>query len=457
MKKLVLKQKVFFNSQVTKNVAYRLSVLKLLKKEILRREKSIINALYLDFGKSEFETKSSEIGIVISELNKTIKNLKRWSRSKRVLPSILNFPSTAKIHKEPFGTVLILAPWNYPFNLAIVPLIGAVAAGNTVILKPSELTSNTSHVIYEIINKIFEDDYVAVVEGGVNVSQELLKQKWDYIFFTGSVRIGRIVYQSAAKYLTPVTLELGGKSPCIVDKTANLRVAAKRIVWGKFLNGGQTCIAPDYLIVEREIKYELIELIKSEIILAYGDDPKLSKDYPRIINKANFIRLKGMLDDVEILYGGENDINDKYISPTIIDEPRLESELMLGEIFGPLLPVLTFESREEIDNIIEKFPNPLSFYIFSNNKKFRNHFIDKYSFGGAVINDTVVQFINNRLPFGGVGESGIGMYHGRYSFDVFSREKPVITRYNRPDISIRYLPANNLKQKVISFLLTGKF
>jgi len=456
MKNLVQKQREFFNSQVTKSISYRLSVLKLLKNEIIRREKDIIRAINKDFGKSEFESKSSETGIVISELNKTIKSLKNWAKPKRVMPSLLNFPSKATIYREPFGNVLIIAPWNYPFNLSFVPLIGALAGGNTVVLKPSELTANTSKVIKEIINEVFVEEYVAVIEGGAKVSQELLRQRWDYIFFTGSVRIGKIVYKSAAEHLTPVTLELGGKSPCIVDETANLEIAARRIVWGKFLNAGQTCIAPDYLLVEKQIKEKFIDLLKKEIVKAYGENPKLSKDYPRIINKSNFLRLSSMLEGVEIAFGGEKDENENYISPTIIDNPTLDSELMQGEIFGPILPVLDYTSRDEIESMVERYPNPLSFYIFSTNKKFRKYFIDKYQFGGGVINDTIIHFINDRLPFGGVGESGMGAYHGKHSFDIFTRPKSIITRYNWLDIPVRYLPSDKLKQKIISFLLTGK-
>ena len=456
MKYLVQKQKEFFQSQVTKSISFRISVLKLLRDEIFKREKDIIQAINFDFGKSEFETKSSEIGIVISELNKTIKNLKRWSKPIRVIPSILNFPSTAKIHKEPYGNILIIAPWNYPFNLALVPLIGAIAGGNTVVLKPSELTENTSRIINEIISEVFEEEYIKVVEGGAKVSQDLLRQKWDYIFFTGSVRIGKIVYKAAAEHLTPVTLELGGKSPCIVDETANLKIAARRIVWGKFLNAGQTCIAPDYLIVKNEIKDTFIDLLKKEISKAYGDNPKLSKDYPRIINNANILRLSSMLEDVNVIFGGDTDVNENYVSPTLVDAPSLDSQLMQGEIFGPILPILAYENMDEIEKVINRFPNPLSFYIFSTNKKFRNYFIKKFSFGGGVINDTVVHFINDRLPFGGVGESGLGAYHGKHSFDIFTRPKSIITRYNWPDIPIRYLPSDKFKQNVISFLLMGR-
>ncbi len=457
MKELVQKQNDFFHSQATKNINNRLTLLRSLKKEIINREKDIIKAIFMDFGKSDFETSSSEIGVVLSELNKTINNLKKLSKPKFVLPSILNFPSSAKIYKVPYGNVLIISPWNYPFNLAMIPFIGAIAAGNTVVLKPSELTLNTSKIIEEIISNVFEEQYATVVQGAAKVAQELLEQKWDYIFFTGSVRIGKLVYKAAAANLTPVTLELGGKSPCIVDSTADLKVAARRIVWGKFLNGGQTCIAPDYILIEQNIKDKFIQLLKEEINIAYGDNPQNSPDYPRIINKANFIRLADMLDYEKIVFGGVLDEKELYISPTIIDNPGLDSKLMQGEIFGPILPVNSYVEIKEIESIIERYPNPLSFYIFSKSRKFKKYLIDKFSFGGAVVNDTVVHFINDRLPFGGVGESGLGAYHGKYSFNTFSREKSVVTRYTRLDIPIRYLPSSNFKKKIIRFLLTGRW
>ncbi len=456
MKELVQKQNDFFHSQATKNINNRLTLLRSLKKEIINREKDIIKAIFMDFGKSDFETSSSEIGVVLSELNKTINNLKKLSKPKFVLPSILNFPSSAKIYKVPYGNVLIISPWNYPFNLAMIPFIGAIAAGNTVVLKPSELTSNTSKIIEEIINKVFEERYATVVQGAAKVAQELLEQKWDYIFFTGSVRIGKLVYKAAAANLTPVTLELGGKSPCIVDSTADLKIASRRIVWGKFLNGGQTCIAPDYILIEQNIKDKFIKLLKEEIKIAYGKNPQKTKDYPRIINKANFIRLADMLDNEKIVFGGVLHEKDLYISPTIVDNPELNSKLMQGEIFGPILPVISYFDTKEIEKVIEHYPNPLSFYIFSKRRKFKKYLINKFSFGGAVVNDTVVHFINDRLPFGGVGESGLGAYHGKYSFNTFSREKSVVTRYTWLDIPIRYLPSDNFKKKVIRFLLTGR-
>ncbi len=456
MNKIKDLQKEYFNSHVTKDVGFRLKHLKELKRVVFKYEKEICQALYDDFRKSEFEVMSSEIGVVISELNKTIKNLKKWNKPKRVLPSLINFPSSARIYHEPYGNVLIISPWNYPFNLALTPLVGAIAGGNTVVLKPSELTPQTSAVIRKILEEVFDENYVAVVEGNAEVAQNLLKMKWDYIFFTGSPRIGKYVYQAAAKNLTPVTLELGGKSPALIDKTANVKIAARRIVWGKFLNAGQTCIAPDYILIDKSKSESFLSFLKEEIRKQYGDNPRNSPDFPRIINSPNFERLKAMLDKDKIAIGGDYDKSEKYIAPTVLLNPELDSPVMQGEIFGPILPVITYNTMETAEKVIKKYPKPLAFYIFSNNKKTQKYIINKYSFGGGVINDTVVHFINDRLPFGGVGESGISQYHGKHSFYTFTREKSVVKRYNWLDIPVRYLPSTDLKKKLVKFFLTGK-
>lgn len=457
MKDILEKQKDFFHSQKTKNVDFRIRYLKELKKAIFKYEKEIYKALYNDFRKSEFETLSSEIGVVVSELNKTIKNIKKWHKPKHVYPSIINFPSKAKIYHEPYGNTLIISPWNYPFNLAMIPVIGAIAGGNTVVLKPSELSPNTSKIIKRILNEVFEDEYVAVIEGDAEIAQNLLKQKWDYIFFTGSPRIGKYVYQAAAKHLTPVTLELGGKSPAIVDKSANLKIAARRIVWGKFLNAGQTCIAPDYILIDKTVSDRFLKYLQDEIYIQYGKNPKKSKDFPRIINKPNFERLKTMLENENIAIGGEYDDSDNYIAPTVILNPELNSLSMQGEIFGPVLPVITYDKPETAEQVLERYPKPLAFYFFSNDRKTQKYFINKYSFGGGVINDTIVHFINDRLPFGGVGESGLGKYHGKHSFMTFTREKSVAKRYNWLDIPIRYLPSTDMKKKLAKLFLMGKW
>ncbi len=449
---LVQAQKNHFADQQTKNVSVRKQLLKRLLTVVLEKEKEIVDALYLDFKKSEYESVMTETSIVISELKRTIKNINYWAKPQHVTPALLNFPSSSKIYKEPYGAVLIIAPWNYPYQLALVPLIGAIAAGNTVVLKPSELTPNTSKITKEIIESVFDKKLVAVVEGGVDVSTELLAERWDYIFFTGSVQVGKIVAKAAARFLTPVTLELGGKNPCIIDKTANIKLAAKRIVWGKFINGGQTCIAPDYLLIHKSVKDDFVSCFKSEIEIAYGKNPEDSKDYPRIVNQRNFDRLASMLENETFLVGGKTNREDNYIAPTLIDEPSLDSEVMKGEIFGPISPVISYETEKDLENIIHKYEKPLALYVFSGNKKFANKMITKYSFGGGTINDTTVHFANHHLPFGGVGESGIGSYHGKQTFDLFSHKKGVTRRYNWLDLPMRYAPYKGKLKTLKTFM-----
>ena len=429
------------------NLEYRKETLIKLLNVIMTHEKEIIDALYSDFRKPAFEAVLTETNYVISELKDTVKNLHKWAKPKKVFPSILNFPSTDYIYKEPYGKVLIIAPWNYPFQLALCPLISAVAAGNQVILKPSELTPKTSGIIATIIEKVFSINHVEVVQGGLEVSQKLLAQRWDYIFFTGSVPVGKIVAKAAAENLTPVTLELGGKNPCIIDNTANLKLAAKRIVWGKFINAGQTCIAPDYILIQKDMKSHFMEFMKLEIAKAYGENPKLSPDYARIINEKNWLRLANMIDENKVVFGGQTDIEDRYISPTLIDESTVDSLIMKDEIFGPLLPIISYENDAEINTIISKYEKPLSLYVFTEDKKFAQKIIKNYSFGGGCINDTVVHFSNKRLPFGGVGHSGIGAYHGSLSFDTFSHRKAIVKKANWLDLPMRYAP---YKDKLVS-------
>ena len=438
--KIIQEQKSYFVSQQTKDISKRKTLLKKLLSEVLHREKDITNALHADFKKSEYESVMTETSIVISELKRVLKNIKNWSKPQMVMPAFLNFPSSSKIYKEPYGTVLIISPWNYPYQLAFVPLIGAIAAGNTAVIKPSELTPNTSKITKEIIEAVFERKHVSVVEGGVEISTELLAQRWDYIFFTGSVQVGKIVAKAAAQFLTPVTLELGGKNPCIIDETANIKLAAKRIVWGKLINGGQTCIAPDYLLIHSSVKDKFVEYYQKEVTKAYGENPENSKDYPRIVNQRNFDRLAIMLENENILIGGKTNKEDNYIAPTLIDEPSLDSEVMKGEIFGPISPVISYQTEEDINKIISHYEKPLALYVFTKKKRFANKMIANYSFGGGTINDTTVHFANHNLPFGGVGESGVGAYHGKQTFDVFCHKKGVTKRYNWLDIPVRYAP-----------------
>ncbi|WP_293872466.1 aldehyde dehydrogenase [Flavobacterium sp.] len=437
------------------DINYRKITLKKLLNCLQLHEHEIIKALYDDFKKPAFEAVATETSYIIAELNYTIKNIHKWAKPSMVLPSFINFPSTDYIYKEPYGKILIIAPWNYPYQLALCPLIAAVAAGNQVVVKPSELTPNTSRIIAKIINETFEKNHVDCVEGNANVAKELLAQRWDYIFFTGSVAVGKLVAKAAAENLTPVTLELGGKNPCIIDETANLKLAAKRIVWGKFLNAGQTCIAPDYLLVSENVKHVFIELLQTEITNAYGINPETSPDFPRIINEKNYNRLLEMLKDETIIVGGNVNSTDYYIAPTLLDEPHLNSLVMATEIFGPILPILSFKNEANLENVIRNYEKPLSLFIFSENKSFAKKIIQNYSFGGGCINDTVIHFANHRLPFGGVGHSGIGAYHGKLSFDTFSHRKAIVKKANWLDISLRYAPyqgkMKNLK-RILKYL-----
>lgn len=422
------------------NINFRKESLIKLLNEVIIHENEIIQALYDDFKKPAFEAVLTETSYVILELKNTIKNLKSWAKPKRVLSSILNFPSTDYIYKEPYGKVLIISPWNYPFQLALCPLIAAVAAGNQVVVKPSELTPKTSEIIAKIIAKVFNKNHVEVVEGGVDVSQRLLAKRWDYIFFTGSVPVGKIVANAAAENLTPATLELGGKNPCIIDETANLKLAAKRIVWGKFVNAGQTCIAPDYILIQKDMKSHFVDYLKEEITKAYGQNPIESPDFARIVNSRNWQRLVDMIEPEKVIFGGQNDSEDCYIAPTLIEETSLDSLIMQDEIFGPILPILAYEKESEIEVIISKYEKPLSLYVFTENKSFSRKIIQKYLFGGGCINDTMIHFANKRLPFGGVGHSGIGAYHGSLSFDVFSHKKSIVKKANWLDLPMRYAP-----------------
>ncbi|MDT7828294.1 aldehyde dehydrogenase [Pricia sp. S334] len=433
-------QRDFFRTHRTKDVGFRKKALRRLQQEIIAREDAICDAIYADFKKPRFETLAAETQFVLADLKHTLKKMASWARPEKVGSSWMNWPSSDYIYKEPYGNVLIIAPWNYPFQLAIAPLIGALAAGNTAVIKPSEVTPHTAAIVSEIIKAAFKPEYVTVVEGGVETSQRVLAEKWDYIFFTGSTRVGQIVYESAAKHLTPVTLELGGKNPTIVDGTAAIATAAKRIAWGKFLNAGQTCIATDYVLVDSSVKQKLVEELKKSITDFYGENIENSPDYARTVSEKHYSGLKDMLKGEEILFGGNTNDSDNYLSPTLVNEPKLGSKLMEGEIFGPILPIISYENEADIDRHIAKYGKPLATYVFSNRKSFQKKIIDTYSFGGGAINDTVIQITNKRLPFGGVGASGIGAYHGRTSFDLFSHQKSIIKKANWLDIPLRYPP-----------------
>ncbi len=447
-------QRQFFLKDKTKEINFRIQTLKSLQKEILRQQDAICEALYADFKKPKFETLLAETQFVLAELRSACTNLKLWAKPERVPGSLLNFPSSSWIYKEPYGTVLIMAPWNYPFQLSILPLISAIAAGNTVVLKPSELTPHTSALLKKLISSVFKDSHALVIEGELPVSKQLLAEKWDYIFFTGSTKVGKIVYESAAKNLTPVTLELGGKSPCIIDETAILSQAAKRIVWGKFLNAGQTCIAPDYILVQRKVKEGLVKELSIAITEFFGSETENSDDLARIVSKDHYERLLGLLAGEEILFGGDTNEEDNFMGPTLINEPLKDSKLMQEEIFGPILPIISYEDEEEIASWILANGKPLAAYIFSRRTSFQNRLLKRYSFGGGVINDTLIHISNKELPFGGVGASGIGAYHGKRSFITFSHQKSIIKRGTWIDVPLRN-PPYTLPLSIVKML--GRF
>ncbi|MEF2175962.1 MAG: aldehyde dehydrogenase [Candidatus Absconditabacteria bacterium] len=452
MEELLLKQKEFFQTNQTKNINFRKKQLNILKNAIIENEKKILEALNQDLGKCEMESYSSEIGVSIHEINLHLKNLNKWSKSQKVGTDRFMFPlGKSYIMKEPLGNVLIIGPWNYPFGLIMSPLVGAISAGNCVTLKPSEISKNTSKIIKEIIENNFPPEYIQVVEGGANETQLLLNANFDYIFYTGGEKVGKIVMEAAAKNITPLTLELGGKSPCIIDKDCNLDICADRICFGKFINVGQTCIAPDYILVDKEIKEELIEKIKETIIKFYGTNAKESKDYGRIININHFNRLKSYLIEGNIAFQcGEFDEKELFFPPTIIDKCD-DCKIMEEEIFGPILPILEYDNIEEAIDYINNKPKPLALYIFSNNKTFQNNILLKTSSGGVSINDTLFHIVNDKLPFGGVGNSGFGKYHGKASFELFSNSKSVFKNATLFNLPI-YPPYKEYYLKLVKFI-----
>ena len=436
---IIQTQREFFKTGKTKDVNFRLEQLKNLKQVIIEHEQSIVEALRGDLHKPELETYLTEIG-VIKEIDYAIKNLQNWTKPKKAAVSFDFFSYSARIYPEPLGVVLIIGPWNYPFQLIISPLVGAIAAGNCAIIKPSEIASHTSHIIAEIIAKHFDPAYIAVVEGGVEASQKLLAEKFDHIFFTGGTAVGKIIMAAAAKHLTPVTLELGGKSPCIVDTDINLEHTVRRITWGKFINAGQTCIAPDYLLVNKKIKKNLIDGLEKCLKEFYGDNPVNSPDYARIISEKHFERLVNFLKDGKVIIGGKTQVSERYIAPTVIDDASLEDSVMQEEIFGPILPIIEYTDIAEAIALINSRPKPLALYLFSQNKNLQKRVLQETSSGGVCINDTVMQVGVSSLPFGGVGDSGIGNYHGKASFDTFSHNKSVLQNSFWLDLKWRYAP-----------------
>jgi len=436
---IIQNQRKFFERGKTKDITFRIEQLKNLKQVIIEHEQAIVEALKADFHKPELETYLTEIGVV-KEIDYAIKHINMWTKSKKAAVSLDFFSYSAKIYPEPLGVVLIIGPWNYPFNLIISPLIGAIAAGNCAIIKPSEIASHTSGIIAKIIAQHFDPAYIAVVQGGVEASQKLLAEKFDHIFFTGGTAVGKIIMAAAAKYLTPVTLELGGKSPCIVDTDINIEHTVRRITWGKFINAGQTCIAPDYLLVNKKIKKDLIDGLKKCLKEFYGDNPVSSPDYARIISQKHFERLVNFLKDGEVIIGGESQPSERYIAPTVIDNISLEDSVMQEEIFGPILPIIGYTDITEAIALINSRPKPLALYLFSQSKNLQKRVLQETSSGGVCINDTVMQVGVSSLPFGGVGDSGIGNYHGKASFDTFSHNKSVLQNSFWLDLKWRYAP-----------------
>ncbi|HGO4031998.1 TPA: aldehyde dehydrogenase [Staphylococcus aureus] len=442
--------KAFFNTQQTKDISFRKEQLKKLSKAIKSYESDILEALYTDLEKNKVEAYATEIGITLKSIKNARKELKNWTKTKNVDTPLYLFPTKSYIKKEPYGTVLIIAPFNYPFQLVFEPLIGAIAAGNTAIIKPSELTPNVARVIKRLINETFDANYIEVIEGGIEETQTLIHLPFDYVFFTGSENVGKIVYQAASENLVPVTLEMGGKSPVIVDETANIKVASERICFGKFTNVGQTCVAPDYILVHESVKDDLITALSKTLREFYGQNIQQSPDYGRIVNLKHYHRLTSLLNSAQmnIVFGGHSDEDERYIEPTLLDHVTSDSAIMQEEIFGPILPILTYQSLDEAIAFIHQRPKPLSLYLFSEDENATQRVINELSFGGGAINDTLMHLANPKLPFGGVGASGMGRYHGKYSFDTFTHEKSYIFKSTRLESGV-HLPPYKGKFKYI--------
>jgi aldehyde dehydrogenase (NAD+) len=445
-------QRKFFATGKTFDIKYRIEILKKLRSLVIINEKEIVNTLWQDLHKPEFEVIATESRLVIKEINLAIRNLRNWSRPRRVYTPIVHFISHSFVAPQPYGQVLILSPWNFPFMLAFMPLVGAIAAGNCVILKVSRQVPNIIKVMEKILSH-FPQELVAMTNGDHSISEYLLEQKFDYIFFTGSCRVGKYVMQKAAENLIPVSLELGGKNPCVIAADARLDFAAKRIAWGKFLNSGQTCVSPDYVLVDKKVKDRFLELICREIKSFYGDNPENSDDFARVINSENVQRLSELMKCGQIVTGGITDAGSRYVAPTIIKDVKVGDPIMKEEIFGPVLPVIDFENFEDVYSIIEQNPKPLSTYIFTRNNKLVREFMRRTRSGNAAINEAVLQIASPYLPYGGVGSSGMGRYHGKSSFDTFSNLRSVLVKSNLFDIPVRYPPYSRLKAKILSLLI----
>jgi len=447
---ILLQQRKFFASQQTKSLNFRIEQLKKFKAALIKYEKKIADALWLDLHKSFEEAYLTEISIVKLEIDYHLKNLKRWAKPKKVCTPIHVLPSSGKIIYEPLGVSLIVAPWNYPFQLLMNPLVGSISAGNCAVLKPSPYTENTAKVMEEMIKEIFDPNYISLVQGGRKTNEILFSKRFDFIFYTGSPAVGKVVMKAASENLTPVVLELGGKSPCIVDKDANIDIAAKRIIWGKTINAGQTCIAPDYVFVHKSVKEQLITKIAEHLEAMHGKDIKESSYYPRIVNEQAFDRLVKYLNNANIRMGGQTDKAQRFISPTLIDNVSPENKVMQDEIFGPILPILTFEQMDEAIDYVNSNEKPLAFYFFGKSDKAKDA-LAKTTSGGGCINDTLMHITNHHLPFGGVGNSGLGKYHGKQSFLAFSNQRGIVSTPTWIDLPLKYVPFKyfNLIRKII--------
>ena len=451
MEKIVEVQRQFFNSNATKDISFRIAQLQKLESLLRANEELLHQAIYKDFKKSAFENYTTEISLLYHDIKEAIKNIKKWSAKKKVRTNLANLPGKSYIIPEPLGVSLIIGAWNYPYQLSLAPAIAAIAAGNTVMLKPSELPINTSNIMAKLINENFDPQFFKVIEGGVAETQELLDQKFDKIFFTGSVPVGKIVYQAAAKNLIPVTLELGGKSPAIITADCDLKISVKRLIWAKYLNAGQTCIAPDYVVVHKKVKEEFLILAKKEI-----DQSKFlieEDNYVQIINHKNLQRLIALIDEDKIYTGGEYNLENRIIEPTILTNVTFEDKVMKDEIFGPILPVLEYDDLDKIIHQIKARPKPLSCYVFTSDKNIKRKILDEISFGGGAVNDAVMHISNSNMGFGGVGESGIGSYHGEHGFRAFSHYKGIMEKPTWIEPNFKYYPHTKSKLKWIKRLI----
>jgi len=453
IEEIVREQQEFFKKGKTYSYEFRKEQLDKLRTSIKSHEQELLDALKKDLNKPAFEAYGTEIGLVLDELSFVRRHLKKWMKPERVHTSLVNFPSKSRIFKDPYGVALIMSPWNYPVLLTLDPLIGAIAAGNCAAVKPSNYSPNVSALIKKMLEEIYPAEYVSVIEGGREANQSLLSQKFDYIFFTGSVKVGKLVMESASHNLTPVSLELGGKSPCIVDETADLELAAKRIVWGKYINAGQTCVAPDYLLVHEKVKDELLEKIVFTIKKYYGPAPQASESFPKIVNMKHYERLMGLMGSGKVIIGGNGDAKRVQIAPTVLDEVSWDSPVMQEEIFGPILPVLTFSSMKEAMELVNDRPKPLACYYFTRKSERERSLLQKVSFGGGCINDTIMHLVSSHMPFGGVGNSGMGGYHGKDSFDTFSHRKSILKKSSLIDMPLRYPPYKDLYFKMMKMIM----